>query len=170
MISRIAGLLSEWSNGVTAIADVPGKYQDLHLETVADLHPGLGPLGGLHTALSHARAGGQSDWIFVVSCDMTILSAQWLDILWKQAQGTTACYAILFEELTTDRLHPFPGCFHIEFLEVIEKQVTDGRLSLQELFRENEEKTKKLNLPDDWPEVPQINTKEDANRWLSSGL
>ncbi len=168
MISRIASLLGEWANSVTAIADIPDKYQDLHLKTIADLQPDLGPLGGLQTALSHAQATSSSRWVVLVSCDMTTLPTNWLDTLWSQAQDSTGCIAVLYEELTTPRLHPFPGCFHIDLLDIIEEQIAARQLSLQKLFRTAEKQIKTLELPDDWPCVPQINTRGDADHWQSN--
>ena len=168
MISHIASLLGEWSNSVTAIADMPDKYQDLHLKTIADLHPGLGPLGGLQTALSHARTTSSNHWIVLVSCDMTTLSKDWLDTLWTQTRISTDCNAILFEELETPRLHPFPGCFHLDLLDSIEKQIAARHLSLQRLFQTVDNRIKRLKLPNDWPCVPQINTMNDADTWQAS--
>jgi len=165
MISRIANLLGEWSNSVTAIADIPDKYQDLHLKTIADLQPDLGPLGGLQSALSHAQEVSSCQWVVLVSCDMTTLSTNWLDALWDQAQDSTDGIAVLFEELTTPRLHPFPGCYHIDLLDIIEKQIAARQLSLQKLFHIAETQIKRIALPEDWPCVPQINTRDDADHW-----
>ncbi len=167
MISRIASLLGEWSSSVTAIADLPDKYQDLHLKTIADLQPDLGPLGGLQCALSHAQETSSCKWVVLVSCDMTTLATNWLDALWSHTQVSTGHIAVLFEELSTPRLHPFPGCFHVELLDIIEKQIAARQLSLQKLFHTVQKQIKKLKLPDDWPGVPQINTRDDADYWQS---
>lgn len=164
LISRIATSLKKWTNHITAIAAEPDKYQDLQLETIADLHPGLGPLGGLETALTHAKKQSTNPWIILVSCDMTTLSTSWIDLLWEKAQSSSQYQAVLFKETAT-RLHPFPGCFHIDLLNQIEKQISANKLSLQNLFHAMNHHMASLQLPDNWPQVPQINTKEDAGNW-----
>lgn len=168
LISHMANLLGSWTTSVTAIADVSDKYQDLQLKTIPDLHPDLGPLGGLQTALTHSQVNSSNQWIVLVSCDMTTLSANWLDVLWEQAQSSRCCKAVLFKELSTPRLHPFPGCFQIDLLTQIEKQIDDNQLSMQKLFHTVEDQIITSKLPDDWPPVPQINTMEDAMKWQSS--
>ena len=48
------------------IADDPEPYHDLSLPVIPDAVPGLGPLGGLATALGHAA----QDHVLVTACDM----------------------------------------------------------------------------------------------------
>jgi molybdopterin-guanine dinucleotide biosynthesis protein A len=56
--------------GVDPVIAVGGTAGDqLGIPTVADLRPGLGPLGGLATALLWARTG----WVVVAPCDLPLL-------------------------------------------------------------------------------------------------
>ncbi len=168
MISRITRWLENWTDSITAIADVPDKYQDLHLNTISDLHPGMGPLGGLQTALVHAKATSSCRWIVLVSCDMTRLPTNWLNTLWEQAKNSPQYDAVLFKEPSHSRFHPFPGCFHVDLLGVVEKQIAARELSLQKMFQLAGERISAMKLPEDWPDIPQINTKNDAARWKAN--
>src|ERR1044072_1639209 len=67
-----------------AVAAAAATYEDLGLITIADLTPGLGPLGGLHTALSNAAAHAPHDpsgWIILASCDWVTASADLISLL-----------------------------------------------------------------------------------------
>jgi molybdopterin-guanine dinucleotide biosynthesis protein A len=54
---------------VMIVSNTPELYLDLNVTTVADVVPGRGPLGGIHTGLLFA----QGDSIFVTACDMPFL-------------------------------------------------------------------------------------------------
>ncbi|MBL4886179.1 MAG: molybdenum cofactor guanylyltransferase [Planctomycetaceae bacterium] len=168
MISRVADSLSRWTQPIIAIADKANKYQDLKLETITDLQAGLGPLGGLQTALLHAKEHSSIPWIVLTSCDMTTLSTDWLDEIWVQAQSPEQYQAVLFEETSPPRLNPFPGCYHISLLSQIEKQLQAKTLAFKKLILSTQIKIKTIPLPQDWPSVPQINTIQDATNWENS--
>lgn len=61
-------------------AKPPAEYRDL-LREVPDLRPGLGPLGGLDTALGAAR----DDTVLVIAGDMPFLTAEFLEYLARMA-------------------------------------------------------------------------------------
>ncbi len=44
---------------------------------IFDLHEGRGPLGGVHSALAHAR----SPWIFVLACDYPFVSPELIQLI-----------------------------------------------------------------------------------------
>lgn len=76
LIVRAARLLSE--AGLDAkIVGPPALYAPLGLATVEDLEPGLGPLGGIATAL----ADSSRDWILAIAVDLPYLTPAWLSAL-----------------------------------------------------------------------------------------
>lgn len=83
MIVRIARLLEEVA-GAPIVIGPAHRYGVLGLQAVEDDRAGLGPLGGVVTALGAA----QYDWSLVVGCDMPFLSADFLGHLVRRALGS----------------------------------------------------------------------------------
>jgi molybdopterin-guanine dinucleotide biosynthesis protein A len=69
MIERVVRVLQQVFDGVILSANDPAPYRFLGLPTVEDLHPGVGPLGGLHAGLTHMP----DDAGFFTACDMPFL-------------------------------------------------------------------------------------------------
>lgn len=69
MIERVARVLQQVFERVILSTNDPEPYRFLRLPTVEDLHPGVGPLGGLHAGLSRMA----DDAGFFVACDMPFL-------------------------------------------------------------------------------------------------
>src|SRR5947207_199580 len=66
IIRRIAAELEPIASRMVVISDVPDKYADLGLETIADITPGRGPIAALQMALYHA--GDRGGHLLLVSC------------------------------------------------------------------------------------------------------
>lgn len=156
LVLRLARLLEPIADGFTVVAERPDKYADLGLSTLGDAVPGLGPLGGLHTALTHARPPG---WVLVVSADLLELRLEWLERLTSSAREPRR--AVVFR----DRFwQTFPGLYHTALLPEISRRIAGGELALYRLLAA--EATACLSLPDDWPEVVQANTPEELERYV----
>ena len=69
-VERVQG-----AGSLLVISNQPGDYEFLGLPIVEDLLPGVGPLGGLYTALSAAA----TPVVTVVACDMPFLSRKLLE-------------------------------------------------------------------------------------------
>ena len=80
LILRAARLLEPLAASVTVIGD-PARYASLGLIVFPDDVPGLGPLGGIATALRISRM----PWNLVVGCDLPYLTAAWLEFLIARA-------------------------------------------------------------------------------------
>ncbi|MEW6254729.1 MAG: molybdenum cofactor guanylyltransferase [Pseudomonadota bacterium] len=71
VIDRILARLQATCAHVMVIANDASPYAGRGVPVHADLMPGHGALGGLHSALVHA----QTDHVFVCGCDMPFISA-----------------------------------------------------------------------------------------------
>ncbi len=69
IIDRVVSALREVVSDVILSANEPELFGDLALPAYPDVRPGLGALGGLHTALTRARDEGRPG-ILAVACDM----------------------------------------------------------------------------------------------------
>lgn len=125
LVLRTANLLAPLVGSVTVIGD-PARYSSLGLAVVPDDAPGLGPLGGIATALRISRM----EWNLVVGCDLPYLTADWLAFLITRALASRA------DALLPDSaLGPEPLCamYHARCAAVISaalargvRKVTDG--------------------------------------------
>lgn len=157
LLVRLARSLQPLAASVTVVADRAGKYQDLGLVTIADAVPGLGPLGGLQTALAHAGGPG---WTLVASCDLLELRAEWIERLWEHTTDGTRAVAY------RDRFwQAFPGLYHTSLLPQIEHRLRSGDGAVWRLLQEAP--AVGLPLPADWPVVAQMNTPEDLAAYLA---
>lgn len=85
LLVRTARLLEPRVAEVTVIGP-PARYASLDLRVLPDDSPGLGPLGGLATALRVCSC----EWSLVVGCDLPYLSGEWLDWLIARALNSPA--------------------------------------------------------------------------------
>ena len=91
-----------------------------------DLQPGLGPLGGILTALQSAKHSR----ILFVGCDMPFLSGELIDTFLR---GSTAGAGPMFTQ--HEKGVGFPFVLSCADLVLVEKQIDRGVLSLQRLAK-----------------------------------
>lgn len=129
LIQHAATALRNAGCAVTVVAERPGKYDALGLPTIADEQIGLGPLGGLLTALRHVGAA-PAPGILVVACDLHGWTQAWAAAL--LAAPPEAAIA-LFD---TDPLQPLLGRYATALLPIVERRIGEGRLSVHGLLEE----------------------------------
>lgn len=86
IIDRVVATLGRVCDDLVVLANEPALFADLGLPTRPDVHPGLGALGGIHTALAWAEEAGRPG-VVAVACDMPFLSVPLLDRLRELAFG-----------------------------------------------------------------------------------
>jgi len=67
-IERISQTLGDFASRVVIVGQ---HSEDLSLESVSDIHPKWGTLGGIETALTNC----ETEWAFVVACDLPFTTA-----------------------------------------------------------------------------------------------
>jgi molybdopterin-guanine dinucleotide biosynthesis protein A len=77
MIEHVRDALAPVADEIILVGDGLDKYSFLGLRAVADILPGLGPLGGLHAALNYATGRP----VLALACDMPNLSSAFLAYL-----------------------------------------------------------------------------------------
>jgi molybdenum cofactor guanylyltransferase len=70
IIERTADLMKGLFPRVLLISNTPDEYQFLDMKIYEDIHKNSGPLGGIHTGLSHS--GTEKN--FIISCDMPLVN------------------------------------------------------------------------------------------------
>lgn len=96
---------------------------------VRDIFPGLGPLAGLHAALSHTEKA----YVFCIPCDMPCftseLAAAMLDAFPRDG------LAMVCED-GTGRIHPLCGIYSKKLLSVMERRLCQEQLRMMEFLKE----------------------------------
>jgi len=85
LIVRTAALL-ETLTGPPTVVGPPSKYMGYGLRVVGDDTPGLGPLGGIATALRYTR----HPWNLILSCDLPYITVEWLEYLMDRGLASEA--------------------------------------------------------------------------------
>lgn len=170
LIQHVAHTFSGISASMTVIADCRDKYIDLGLITVADRVEGLGPIGGLYTAIHHMVSSYRAEdssvpdlmamsWFLFVSCDMMGLQLSWVHELWKHR--TLEKPMVAFGPNPWD---PLFALVHPSVLPVVERCITQQQRAMWSLM---EEVAVPVPHPLGWNEVSSINTQEALESWVS---
>jgi molybdopterin-guanine dinucleotide biosynthesis protein A len=104
----------------------PPAHEDFNTEAI-DPMPDMGPLGGVITALDHAR----TDWVLLASVDMPGLSPAQLDWLIRH-RGEKGLLAQRSENNKT-WIEPFPCILHRSLVEIIRQRYASGDRSVKGL-------------------------------------
>jgi molybdenum cofactor guanylyltransferase len=126
LVVRMVRLVRQVANPVLVVAP-PERYAALALDVVPDDRPGLGPLGGIATALRVSA----SDWNLVVGCDLPYLTAGWLAFLARRAQASAA-WAVVPE--SRRGLEPLSAVYHRRAAAAFVEALDRGRRKLTEVL------------------------------------
>ena len=158
LISIISEKLETLFVSVTAVADKPDKYADLGLTTIGDLTPGLGPLGGLATALDDfTKKKSGTGWIFLISCDFVDFETGWIERLWSEKDKKTKAAAF-----RGDFWEPLFAFYHTSLFAEAHKRAASNDRSMWRFL----EKVKcyPASLPQGWFDVADIDRPEDLEK------
>ena len=126
-LDHIADKVRAAAGSVTLVGN-SAAYRDMHMDSLADLHPGLGPLAGIEAALS----SGLGDLNLIVACDLPLIETEWLTLLLATAQSSEANCIIAKGE--DGRIHPLCGVYRPECLPAVRKALEEGRLKLMDIL------------------------------------
>lgn len=160
LVRRIAAALSPVALGVTVVAERADKYADLGLRTIADHQPGLGPMGGLATALADLSAQG-GDWLLLTSCDLLEAKPAWAGLLLDRAQLPARAVAFRGE-----RWEPLFALYHASAGTTVDAHLEDGVRAMWRLLETLQAVA--VPRPDDWPLVVQANTPDELDRYRTT--
>ena len=130
LILRIAKMFEPLTGPPTVIGR-PARFAGLGLKLAEDDQPGLGPLGGIATALRIS----DRNWNIVVGCDLPFLTREWLSYLIERAAASRADVLLPHSDGGAE---PLCAAFHKRCLPTITRalergvrKVTDGLADLQ---------------------------------------
>jgi len=155
LLQRLANDLVPYTSSVTVVAAHAGAFHDLEIHTVGDIRPGLGPMGGLATALSDMNRPG---WLALIACDWAGVHGCWLKKLQQAARIGDQC--VVFE---TDRIEPLFALYHTDITETVQQRLTLGQRAMRDLVVSVPHRT--VLPPPEWPDAANINFREDLIRF-----
>ncbi len=153
LIIHVARALSPLSSTLRVVADRPGKYDDLGLESIVDHRGGYGPMSGLHRALEDSP---EDRWLLLVSCDIFGLRRRWLEGL--AAGRHPEVDAVAFRE---QRWIPLPALYRTTVREQVRVMMDQDQFALWSLLEQV--RTAGVPLPEDWDRAVHINTRGDLS-------
>jgi len=121
IIDRQVEILQRLTGRGVIIANDAERFVDLGVPVHADVRPGLGPIGGLLTALRCAAA----DLVLVVACDLPFLHLPLLIALADRAQAADGAWI-----RTSRGVDPLLACYRSRLAPVLEAHIDDGGRSL----------------------------------------
>lgn len=162
LLIYVAQALKNRSQSLTVVAESSGSYDDLGYPTIGDMTPGLGPLGGLQTALHHCKNTthehpSSDGWFLFTSCDMMGLQADWVDMLW--AGRVSGKLAVAFGPEPWDSLF---ALYHIDLEAEIEQRIAQQQRAMWRMMEAN---AQAVPHPMGWDRVSSINTPEALARY-----
>ncbi len=107
---------------VMVVGECHAHVQSLADGMIADSFPGIGPIGGITSAL---RACGGA--VFVLAGDMPTFSAESAQRVLAAALANPTAHAVL---ASTDRVHPCAGIYTAAALKALEARIADGLYQL----------------------------------------
>ncbi len=132
-------------------------YRHLNLPVVADLHPGIGPLGGIEAILTHLSA--RCDAVLLLPCDLPNIARN--EIL-RLVEAHVAQPHRVVVAGTFSGEHPLFAVVPLAFLSHISASIAAGRYGVQRLWKEL---GAKIVTIEDESRLANINTPEDLEQW-----
>jgi len=152
MVELIAAAVAEAAGSATLIGP-PERYASLGLPVIPDSRPGLGPLGGIHTALT----GSAAAWNLIAACDLPEIRGAFLNELMDAAEESGA--DCLIPTGPSGQPEPLCAAYHSRCREAIGaalehkvRKVTDGLTGLRVVTWPVRESNwfQNVNTPQEW--------------------
>jgi molybdopterin-guanine dinucleotide biosynthesis protein A len=77
VIERVVNLMTDLFSTVVLITNQQEEYSFLNLPMYEDIYKGIGPLGGIHSALTNSS----TDKNFIISCDIPLMTPEVIQYL-----------------------------------------------------------------------------------------
>lgn len=132
IVDRVGDALAETVDRVVLIANEPGLFADLDLPVRRDAVTGVGPLGGIRTALAWAHEEGRRGAL-CVACDLPFVSPALLRMV---AERAAAGGADVVAPASRGRRGVEPLCawYSVDCAGAIDRLVSDGRTAVVTLL------------------------------------
>ena len=135
-IQQVAETLQSAFDAVFIISDHGQAYHFLNIPIYEDVYKDCGPLGGIHSALSHSP----TDKVFIVPCDVPLLKPSTMKYLPVDSEinGDVSVVSV------SDNIQPLIGLYDRKCLPMMEHHLKHGQYSVATFL--NDVKTTIIDL------------------------
>lgn len=127
LISYAVQALSGICNRIIISSSSEGYGSFCH-KVVADEIPGIGPMGGIYSALKQSKTENN----LVLSCDLPFVSAELLSFILEKAEG----YQVAVPWMGNQHYEPLCGFYSLSILDKMNDFIVNGNYKLPDLFDE----------------------------------
>lgn len=103
-------------------------YHSLGYKVVADIIPGIGPMGGIYSTLQQSK----TEKNLVLSCDLPFASAELMSYILENSKG----YKVAIPWMGDQHYEPLCGFYRLSVLDSINVCIKNNNYKLPELFEE----------------------------------
>ncbi|WP_181348379.1 molybdenum cofactor guanylyltransferase [Thalassobacillus sp. CUG 92003] len=128
VIDRVTNIMAEWADQITIVADEREAFNSQPYPVISDIHTGIGPMGGLHAALSRMDEGV----LALSACDTPFIEKGVYQHLLQELNRLEASIVIPVHH---NRYHPMSGLYSTRLLSHIEDAIEKHHYSLRQLWQ-----------------------------------
>ena len=126
IISRLIDEARLLTDEVRISANDPAPYEPFGVPVISDIHPGQGPLAGLHAGFASTRRS----FVLLLACDLPRARAEWLERLVALADAWDA----VIPRTSDGRVHPLCAVYKRNCLPALERNLQVGINKMTALF------------------------------------
>ena len=167
ILETVSDTLKKEFSDILIVTAKPELYEGMDVRVFSDIFQNMGPLAGIHAALCNS----QSQYVYLIACDMPIISLPYIRHIKQRIYETRAKVCVCRRN---DRFEPFNGFYSRELLAEAEQRLKEGSSSLFRFISSSspliisEETVKSFDR--DFRMFTNINTRSEYDAYLSGTI
>lgn len=126
LIKQTVAIFRQFFGKLIIVSNAESKFGLDDIVEISDIHTDLGPMGGIHTALTHT----DGEKIFISACDTPQLSAELMALIIREAGDYEAVVPMI-----GGRPEPLFGIYKKSILPIVEEQIALGNVKINNLLK-----------------------------------
>ena len=167
ILETVSDTLRKEFSDILIVTAKPELYEGMEVRVCSDKFQNMGPLAGIHAALSN----GRSKYVYLIACDMPVVSLPYIRHMKQRIYEAQPKVCVCRRN---DRFEPFNGFYSRELLPDAEQRLKDGSSSLFRFISAadplvvSEETARKFDR--DFRMFTNINTRSEYDAYLGGML